>query len=152
MQVIGIVVDANDDIAARWMAVRNRCMQSFPDIPAELPEEGLIHINGGGLRLGIWLMPDNRTAGMLETFLGYLVPEDGDALWTFAKHACEQAREQHGATFRQPHTAKAFVHAWLAWQDPPGSQLHQAIFKHILNPTSDKAQTFVNWFKQLFEL
>ncbi|WP_375493755.1 DUF3226 domain-containing protein [uncultured Nostoc sp.] len=44
------------------------------------------------------------------------------------------------------------MYTWLAWQEEPGRQLHQAIKYGILNPEHPKAQTFVTWFKTLYEL
>ncbi|MBD2171263.1 DUF3226 domain-containing protein [Anabaena sp. FACHB-709] len=46
---------------------------------------------------------------------------------------------------------KAKIHTWLTWQEEPGRQLHQAITYKILNPQHPKAQTFVKWFKTLYE-
>ncbi|MEH1784090.1 MAG: DUF3226 domain-containing protein [Nostoc sp.] len=46
----------------------------------------------------------------------------------------------------------AKIYTWLAWQEEPGRQLHQAIKYGILNPEHPKAQTFVTWFKTLYEL
>lgn len=69
--------------------------------------------NPEGKTLGIWLMPDNRSRGMLETFLAYLVPGGGSDLWT---HACEAVAEAYGrgAPCREVHHDKARIHTWLA--------------------------------------
>lgn len=32
-----------------------------------------------------------------------------------------------GAPYRQTHRDKAELHTWLAWQDPPGLQVHLAV-------------------------
>jgi len=62
-----------------------------------------------------------------------------------------QAREK-GAKFKENHWDKANIYSWLAWQDPPERQLHQAVMQRILNPGDPKAQLFVNWFKALYDL
>ncbi len=80
VESVGIVIDADDNPTATWMSIRNACLKSIPDFPAELPSTGLIHRTPDGINFGIWMMPDNQLRGMLETFLAYLVQED-DRLW-----------------------------------------------------------------------
>ena len=96
-------------------------------------------------------MPDNQNKGMLEDFLAYLVPNESDHLWQFAQDQAQEAKN-HGATFKNVHKAKANIYTWLAWQDEPGKQLHEAIKEPILNATHPKAQDFVDWFKVLYDL
>ncbi len=91
-EALGIIADANSDAERRWESVRNRCLRSFPDLPKDLPAGGLIHENAEGLKLGVWLMPDNQSRGMMETFLTYLVPDHGDVLLGHAESACDGAR------------------------------------------------------------
>ncbi|MCH8043575.1 MAG: hypothetical protein IID44_07635 [Planctomycetes bacterium] len=85
LQALGIIVDANDSLDSRWQQVRNRCLTAFPELSETLPREGLIAINDDGIRLGVWIMPDNQTSGMLETFLSQLIPEEGDELWDYTE-------------------------------------------------------------------
>jgi hypothetical protein len=96
-------------------------------------------------------MPDNKSNGMLETFLGYLVPNPNDILLSVAQEAVLKAKSL-GAPFKESHTSKANIHTWLAWQAPPGRQLHQAVMERILSPSSQSASPFVAWFCRLFEI
>ena len=57
-----------------------------------------------------------------------------------------------GAPFIENHTDKANIHTWLAWQNPPGPQLHNTVMEKILNPRHPQAQTFINWFENLYNL
>jgi hypothetical protein len=116
-----------------------------------LPSDGLIETNADGLKLGVWLMPDNQSRGMLETFLMYLAPQDNDAVLRYAAEACRTAKEM-GAPFKEAQTTKAEIHTWLAWQDEPGRQLHQAVKERLLNPNAPYARPFLNWFRKLFEV
>ncbi len=104
-----------------------------------------------GIKFGVWLMPDNQMRGMLETFLAYMIPQQSEPLWQYAQEVVTEARNR-GAGFIYPHVDKANIHTWLAWQNPPGRQLHNAIMEHILNPQHPNAQTFINWFKNLYDL
>ena len=72
LEAIGILLDADDDIACRWKRVRERCRAVCPDFPENFVKEGVIHMSPAGLKIGVWMMPDNQARGMLETFLMYL--------------------------------------------------------------------------------
>lgn len=149
LEVLGIIADANDNMERRWESLRNRCIRSFPDLPSELPSTGLIYENETGLKLGVWLMPDNRSHGMMETFLTYLVPDDSNPVLKYAESARDEARAL-GAPYKDVHADKAKIHTWLAWQDPPGRPLHNAVMERLLDPCSPNAAAFVRWFRSLF--
>jgi hypothetical protein len=151
LEILGIMIDADDNLKDRWKSIRNVLLQSISDIPPELPEDGLIHTAPDGINIGVWIMPDNQISGMLETFLQYLIPFDREHLWQLSQTVTQQAHQQ-GAPFTAAHQDKANIHTWLAWQDPPGRQLHQAVKERILDPKHPKAQIFVNWFKTLYNI
>jgi hypothetical protein len=151
LEAIGILLDANEDPAGRWASLQNLCSTAFPGIPDALPAEGLIHLGQNGIRLGVWIMPDNRSSGMLETFLVYLVPKRGRKLWDHAIRTCDTAKSL-GAPFRDAHEDKARIHTWLAWRDPPGRPFGEALKSKCLDPSSPAAKPFANWFIRLFAL
>ncbi|XOF32966.1 MAG: DUF3226 domain-containing protein [Candidatus Electrothrix sp. YB6] len=149
LKILGIILDADDEPADRWQSIRNCLLERYPDIPEELPATGLIH--PGEIKIGVWMMPDNQQQGMLETFLQFLLPEDDKELWEFTEQSCRQATN-YGASYKEPHLDKAKIHTWLAWQNPPGRQLHNAVMERILSPTSPQAASFMQWFQKLFEV
>lgn len=151
LTTLGLMVDADDDLPARWRSIRNACLKSIPDIPEKLPETGLIHNTNKGIKFGVWIMPDNLMRGMLETFLAYLIPDDSEPLWKYAQQVVTESKGK-GSLYIDAHLDKAYIYTWLAWQNPPGRQLHNAIKEKILNPQHPNAQTFVNWFKTLYDL
>jgi hypothetical protein len=148
---LGIVLDADEKPDDRWYSIRNACHKSVPDLPADLPENGLICDAPNGIKFGIWMMPDNKQSGMLETFLAYMIPNETEILWQFAQSSVEEAKTQ-GAKFTEFQIDKANIYTWLAWQNPPGRQLHQAVMEKILDPKHPRAQKFVTWFKELYGL
>lgn len=154
-QTVGLIVDADESCVNRWQSVRNACLNFIPDLPVDILPEGLVHNtvkkNGKPVKFGVWIMPDNTTSGMLETFLAYLVKDESEALWQYSQTVVSEAKNK-GAKYKETHVDKANIHTWLAWQDEPGSQLHMAVKKKILNPQHPKAQTFINWFKSLYDL
>ena len=154
LETIGIIVDADEIPTNRWQSIRNLFIDFFPDLPSEIPEDGFVvsSRNEDGIKFGAWIMPDNRNNGMMETFLEYLVPDrENNELLEFAKEVTQQAKEK-GAPFTEAHTDKAIIHSWLAWQDEPGPQLHNAIQQNILKPDNPKAKPFLDWFVNLYEL
>ena len=65
---------------------------------------------------------------------------------------CAKEAKNHGAPFKSPHFAKVRLHTWLAWQDEPGKQLHEAVHHRVLDPTKPQCQPFVEWFRALFSV
>lgn len=152
LKVLGIMIDADDEPETRWQWFRNLlAARQFRDLPDAMPRDGLIVEDTDGLRLGLWLMPDCSSAGMLETFLALLVPGIDSGLWNHAGAAFEQALSV-GAPCLDAHHDKARIHTWLAWQDPPGTSFGLALTKKILDPNALGAAAFVTWFKQLYRL
>jgi hypothetical protein len=148
---LGIIIDADDQPEQRWQSIRNRCNRCKCDLPSDLPKEGLVQHLERGIRFGIWMMPDNTKQGMLETFLTYLIPDREEPIWKFAQKSATHAHES-GAPFKVSHRDKANIHTWLAWQNPPGEQLHGAVQRKIFEGKHPRAQIFVRWFRDLYEL
>ena len=151
VDVLGVVLDADDIFSNRWGRIRSLCAPLFPLMSATIPADGLIIENIDEMRLGVWIMPDNASHGMLETFLQHLVPDTSVPVLDYAKQAVNEAR-QKGASCRECHIDKALIHTWLAWQDPPGNSLGRALTKRILDPDSNSAAPFIAWFKKLYRL
>jgi hypothetical protein len=151
LKALGLIVDADDNFIARWDSIRNACLPSIPNFPKNLPESGLICDTSLGVKFGVWVMPDNQTSGMLETFLRYLIPDESELLWQYAQEVAKEAKNK-GAKYIENHLDKANIYTWLGWQDPPGRQLHNAVMEKIFDPTHPKAQTFIHWFKKLYNL
>ena len=146
---VGFVVDADEAAANRWHAVRDRLSFLDPKPPAELPATGFIaDVPDFQVRVGVWLMPDNRTSGALEHFLKDLVDEN-DPLLSLAYESTTAAQDR-GATFPEVKYVKAVVHAWLSWQEEPGRPFGTAIAAKYFNADSQAALSFLRWFDALF--
>ncbi len=149
--ILGVVIDADDEIDRRWRRISTLCAPFFSNIPIDLPPGGLITKNEVGKYFGIWIMPDNQKHGMLETFLRYLVPGNQASLWSYAERSTGEALN-HGANYKSLHSDKAQIHTWLAWADPPGERFGTALLKKILDANAPSAAPFVQWFKELYQL
>ena len=150
-EALGVVVDANGNADARWDQLRAMCDSEFAGLPDRIPAEGLEVAHSVGARFGVWIMPDNRFKGMLEDLLVRLVPDDSSDLYEMARNCVARAR-RNDAPFRDVHESKAEVYTWLAWQDPPGLRLHEAVKHRVLDPTRPESRPFVNWFRSLFRV
>ena len=151
LEVLGVIVDANGDADNKWRRIREGCIREIRDLPARIPVDGLKVLQPEGPTFGACIMPDNRYSGMLEDFLVALIPDDSMDLLDFAKICVSEAHDR-GASYRAAHTRKAEIHTWLAWQDAPGSQLHEAVNYRILDPEKAESRPFVSWFRSLYSV
>ena len=139
---LGVVVDANDNPAARWQAIRDRCKRRGITLPGE-PDPGGVVVEGRP-RVGVWLMPDNRSPGQLEDLIAAMIPAE-DVVWRLAQEFVDHIPEPD----RPKPAIKAQVHAWLAARAaarPMGS----AIGTGHLDASSPPATSFISWLQLLF--
>lgn len=151
LERLGIVVDADVDLGRRWQALCNVLVKAgYTSLPEEPDPLGTVIEEEGRPSVGIWIMPDNTLPGMLEHFIGFLIP-DGDMLWDRARLNVDSIPSEH-CRFSEAHRIKAHVHTWLAWQPDPGTPLGKAITKRYLDADAEHAQRLMNWIRRLFTL
>ncbi len=148
LQTFGVVIDADVDIQACWNRVRDRLQKAQYDVPKQPIQEGFIALLPNRPRIGIWLMPDNQLPGMLEDFVGYLIPQK-DRLKPVAEKTLQSIEKKSLNLYRPSYRSKAFIHTWLAWQETPGMPM-QAITAQVLQHNQPLASHFVDWLKNLF--
>lgn len=62
---LGMVVDADTEIAARWQSLRQKVLHAgYSSVPLHPDSAGTILHQQGRPTVGIWLMPDNITPGI----------------------------------------------------------------------------------------
>ena len=144
-RALGIVVDANEDVNARWSSVANRLREEDIEVPDYPGAEGTI-INGSP-RVGIWLMPDNSSSGELEDFVAEMVPDD-DPIWPRARRYIDCIPEAD-RKFTEKKIQRARIHAWLAAREDP-RRMGAAIGAHDLRVDGALSTTFAEWLRQLF--
>ena len=146
---VGVVVDADLDIASRWRSLQSILSSAGYSLIPTAPDVGGTIVSEVGLpTVGIWLMPDNVLSGMLEDFVGKLVPE-GDVCFAHAQKITENLPSEV-KQYQPGHSAKACIHTWLAWQSDPGTPMGLAVTKKYLNATAPSATSFVDWLGRLF--
>lgn len=151
---LGILVDADTNLAARWQSVRQRLISSGYEAVPDLPEQDgtVIPAPDGSIlpRVGIWLMPNNSVPGILEDFLAFLVP-DGDPLFAHVEQALNTIPAA-SRRFTDLSAPKAKIHTWLAWQEEPGRPLGQAIAARYLDASLPSGDKFAGWLQRTFFL
>ena len=142
--VIGVVVDADKDVDARWQQLRDRLMKTGKYSCKKMPlADGGMIIEADepeqDAKVGIWIMPDNKYKGTLEKFLLGMVPED-DELLVEVENELVRLETNNVKRYRDIDRNKAKVHTFLAWEENPGTSLYTAIVSRILNPDADIAK------------
>lgn len=140
-EIVGLMLDADMNSEGRYQRIRQLCRGLFPTLPASMPGEGLVIENEAGKRFGVWIMPDNRMEGYLETFLRSLIPKGQEEVWKLACHSVAEARLL-GAKCREVHVPKANLYTWLAWQDSPGQSPGAALTQQLLVSTVNRGWAF----------
>lgn len=148
---LGIVIDADEDLNARWQSVSSILERAgYNNLPASPDKNGTIFTQEFLPTFGVWIMPDNEIeTGYLETFLTYLVPEN-DQCWKHAKNSVAALAEKPFVKEIADHTTKAEIHTFLAWQAEPGKPFGQAITAKYLQADNPNCEKFVEWLKRLF--
>lgn len=150
--VLGILLDADTDLQARWQSVVHRLQQAgYPHIPETPDPDGTVIAAPANTllpRVGVWLMPDNHVPGILEDFLRFLVPEN-DPLFAHVEQSLDTIPSGQ-RRFHDLKKIKATMHTWLAWQEEPGKPFGQAITARYLDPDLPAANSFVRWLQRTF--
>ncbi len=162
LKCLGVIVDADEDIEARWQALSQIITQAGEvDFPQQPDASGtIIEVNLNQthrpIKVGLWLMPNNKLSGMLEDFIKFLVPTR-DKLWSQVEACLTQIPDADfpfdiASRNKVAWQRKAKIHTWLAWQEEPGKPLGQAITKRFVDPQAKEAQDLVNWLRQLLNM
>lgn len=158
LRVLGVMVDADENIIARWQAIRDRLQDSgklqeltYTTVPAAPPAEGWISNEPDRPRIGVWIMPDNQRPGKLEDFTIGLIPRS-DMLLAKAESILQDIDTAGLRLYSTTDHSKALIHTWLAWQREPGQPLGTAITARSLLHDVPMALAFVAWLRRLFSL
>ena len=151
LKSIGVIIDADISLDSSWARLKERFKRVSEDCPDDLPQNGLIHVTPAGPRIGAWIMPDNRSRGMLETFLGLLRTVESQPLWEIASRSCDEIAQMEGS-FKAAHRDKAQVHTYLAWIDPPGKTIAESLRDNVLDSKLPLAGLFAAWLIDLYQL
>ena len=151
---LGLVVDA-DYAATHGLGcagtldkIREKLDPAGFDRPQRLSTGGLVfeHNHKKLAPVGVWIMPDNHSEGMLEDFIKTAL-RSGDALHP---HACGVVSALPETRFKPIHRAKAEIATFLAWQAMPGKRLVSTVGDGLLDLAAPPCSAFTGWLRAVF--
>lgn len=145
--ITGVVIDANDKIKARWESIRDRVKQVGITLPKTYRKNGTIVDCEDHRRVGVWIMPNNESAGGLEDFVRDMIPSDDD-MWPMAVNFVSSI-PMDKRRFRDKRELRSQIHSWLSGQERPGL-VGSAISSHDLSIDNSLTVSFLNWIQELF--
>ncbi len=148
-RALGIVLDADESLSDRWANVASRLKEAgVTDVP-DGPEPGGVCIEASARlpRVGIWVMPDNESAGELEDLVWSMVPE-GDPVWPLSESYIDGIPAEI-QKFSGNKALRATVYAWTATREHPG-RMGAAIKAGDLKTDGELAARFLGWLQRLF--
>ena len=122
-QVLGIIMDADDDVADSWKKITCRFSEVGITLPGSPDTNGIIVDPGEGPtggplpRIGVWLMPDNKSKGELEDLAFSMIPSNDDT-WKLAQSYVDGIPSPE-RKFQPDKIDKAKLYAWLATRKEP---------------------------------
>jgi hypothetical protein len=138
LQALGVTRDADANAVDAFASVSNCLSQREFVAPASSG-----NVEAGTPRVGIMILPDGQTPGMLEDVC--LAALQADSSMRCIDEYFECVRAANGKHPDQ--IAKARVHAWLAVQDPPDMRLGFATQKGLIDftkPSFEQLKAFLN--------
>jgi hypothetical protein len=145
-----LLVEGVDDQHVIWALCEQHNIAETFNVPDILPETGLI-IENETQKVGVWIMPNNNSNGMLEDFISFLVPEN-DPLLPIVDETLQHIENQKLNQYANIHKSKAKIHTWLAWQENPGTPMGQSITREYLSTDKQTCQKFIAWLTELFSV
>ncbi len=142
---MGILLDADDDVQSRWNAVTHALSRVDVTAPRVPDPSGTIIDNRP--QIGIWLMPDNVSAGQVEEFFADMIPND-DPVWPRSETYIDEIPVPD-RKFASGKVLRAKVHSWLATRAEP-RMMGAAIGAGDLNVSAPDAVRLVAWLNRLF--
>lgn len=145
VHTIAIIADNDEHPDRRWQAVADRLEREGVVVPSEPKSDGTIIARTDTLpRIGIWMMPDNVSAGELEHFVAAMIPDD-DPVWPHSQDYIDGIPDRH----RPRKVQRAKVLSWIATRENPGF-MGQAIGRRDLRTDGELCQAFIAWLFRLY--
>nr|CAA6823934.1 MAG: Unknown protein [uncultured Thiotrichaceae bacterium] len=154
---LGVIVDAdhiaqanNGFISRRAQLVDLLAENDFVITPApETASQGEVFKHPSGAEVGIWIMPDHQSDGMIEDLFMDSVKAEQQPLLTHATDVIGNLGEHK--TFAPHHESKARLSTWLAWQQEPGISPSYAYYKGLFDKESTGFIALFDWLKRVFD-
>jgi len=145
-KVVIVICDAESKEAKfTWQNIRGELdKRASKSIPEVLPSIGMDLWINDDKRVGVWVMPDNLSSGMIEDFFWSAIPE------TDREKPLAEAfvKGIENPKFKSK-ISKAKLYAWLAVQKDPSANPWQALNWNRIKKDQGKIPDFLTWIEQL---
>ncbi|MGB5598732.1 MAG: DUF3226 domain-containing protein [Thiothrix litoralis] len=156
ISTLGVIVDA-DHSTQELNGFNNRRDQLtsllsdkgfiITDMPLQ-KGNGEIFSHPSGAKIGIWIMPNHFSDGMIEDlFISTTKPSQNDLL-NHAKTTIGNLGELK--TFADHHDSKAHLSTWLAWQKEPGISPSYAYHQGLFEKDHPNFIALITWLQKVF--
>ncbi len=141
-----VICDAEGDPAAdRWQEIRDELVKrAFEAVPEAMPVEGTVVSNQEDKRVGVWIMPDNSSTGMIEDFFWAAIPEENEEKSLAHNYVSSVPRPKFKGKL-----SKAKLYAWLAVQKDPSAHPWQAFRWTWIKRDRGSVPLFLRWIERL---
>ena len=154
---LAIVVDADHDSGGgfqpRWEQFTEVLRKEGYRCPQRAPEEpnrgSIFHHDDGLPAIGLWLLPNHQSNGMLEDLV----------LSSIARSSSQDALLEHAKTtirgllhrlFSNHHHSKAVTYSWLSYQARPAIGLSAPVRSALLDPSLEPLRGLSDWLRRVF--
>lgn len=154
---LGIIVDADfkhnhSGHTSTYKKVTQLLSNSGYKIPSPYPSKLLKYIfqHPDGLPdIGLWIMPDNNSDGMLENWVEASITDAGQIkLLRQAKASIGQIKAPFFDI--KTHQIKAEIYTWLAWQKMPDKDIASVVGDKLIDLNSINVKNLSAWAKDVF--
>ena len=147
-KVLGVIVDADEVLNERWKEIVSILSSKGIKTPATPAPSGTIITSEKMYpKIGIWIMPDNRSSGELEDFAIQMIKND-DEVMPLAQNYIDSIPVGQ-REFRKNKRTKVELFAWLANAHKPG-RIGASISTGKLKIDNSISKEFANWLTRLF--
>jgi hypothetical protein len=109
---------------------------------------GFIFPHNDGLKpLGVWIMPDNFSEGMMEHMIANAVQQGETQLLQYAGNVVSSLENKK---FKTHHLIKAHVSTWLAWQKLPGEGIDSVIKEDLIDYDAPCMKNLCQWLRKIY--
>lgn len=113
-------------------------------------DSGLFFPHSDGLNnIGLWIMPNNKSEGMLENWIADVLKDEDPPLLDYASQVINNLPTPK--KFKDIHRIKSEITTWLAWQKIPG-QSFDTLVETGFNEEHPVYLNLISWLKKVFSV
>ena len=108
-------------------------------------------------RMGIWIMPNCKGKGALESFL-YNKIKKPNTLLAKVENAIKSLEDDakkdswlQAKIYKPSHKKKAVVHTYMSWKEPPDVSFGTALKAHFFTQNTEEEVALVEWLKNMYQ-